>query len=46
MLKFGDQLRTSRVLQETAAKNPKIEIRIRHTVREFKGNGRLTSIVV
>ncbi len=46
VLEFGDQLRASRVLQKTAAKNPKIEIRIRHTVREFKGNRRLTSIVV
>ena len=46
VLEFGDQLRASRILQETAAKNPKIEIRLRHTVREFKGNGRLTGIVV
>ncbi|MCX8214253.1 MAG: FAD-dependent oxidoreductase [SAR202 cluster bacterium] len=46
VLEFGDQLRASRVLQETAAKNPKIEIRLRHTVREFKGKGRLTGIVV
>jgi thioredoxin reductase (NADPH) len=46
VLEFGDQLRASRVLQETAAKNPKIEIRLRHTVREFKGNGRLTGVIV
>jgi thioredoxin reductase (NADPH) len=46
VLEFGDQLRASRVLQESAAKNPKIEIRLRHTVREFKGNGRLNGVVV
>jgi thioredoxin reductase (NADPH) len=46
VLEFGDRLRASRILQETAAKNPKIEIRLRHTVREFKGNGRLKGMVV
>ena len=46
VLEFGDQLRASRILQETAANNPKIEIRLRHTVREFKGNGRLNGVVV
>lgn len=46
VLEFGDQLRASRILQETASKNPKIEIRLSHTVREFKGNGRLKGVVV
>ena len=46
VLEFGEKLRASRILQETAAKNPKIEIRLRHTVREFKGNGRLKGVVV
>ncbi len=46
VLEYGDRLKASKILQEKAAGHPKMEIRLRHTVEEFRGNGRLTSIVV
>jgi thioredoxin reductase (NADPH) len=46
VLEFSDRLRASRLLQETAANNPKIEIRLQHAVEEFKGDRKLTGIVV
>ena len=42
----GEHLRASRVLQEEAARHDKVEIKTRHTVQEFKGNGRLSSVIV
>ena len=36
----------SQLLQEEAAKNPKIDIQLRHTVQEFRGKGQLHSVVV
>jgi thioredoxin reductase (NADPH) len=46
VLEFSDRLRASRLLQETAANNPKIEIRLQHAVQEFKGDRKLTAVVV
>ena len=46
ILEFPDRLLASRLLQESAARNPKIEVRLQHTVQEFKGSGHLTGVVV
>ena len=47
ILEAGDRLRASHLLQEKAAsKAPKVEIKLRHTVQEFRGNGSLSSVVV
>ena len=47
ILEFGDRLRASALLQEKAAgKAPMVEIKLRHTVEAFKGNGKLSSVVV
>ncbi len=46
ILEVGEQLRASQILQEKAASHPQIEIRLNTTVEEFKGNGKLSSVVV
>ena len=46
VLEAADRLGASQLLQETAANNPQMEMRLHHTVQEFKGNGRLGSVVV
>ena len=46
VLEFEDRLRASRLLQETAEANPKVEVKLQRAVQEFKGNGRLTGVVV
>jgi thioredoxin reductase (NADPH) len=47
ILEAGDRLRASQLLQEKVASKPEmIEVRLQHTVQEFKGNGHLTSVVV
>ena len=47
ILEAGDRLKASQLLQEKAASKPEmIEVRLQHTVQEFRGNGRLTSVLV
>ena len=47
ILEFGDRLRASALLQEKAAgKASMVEIKLRHTVEAFMGNGKLSSVVV
>jgi len=46
VLEVRDRLGASQILQEKAASHPKIEVRLNTTVEEFKGNGKLTSLVV
>ena len=47
ILEADERLRASQLLQEKAASKPEmIEVRLQHTVQEFKGNGRLSSVVV
>ena len=47
ILEAGDRLRASQLLQEKAAsKAPMVEVKLRHTVQEFRGNGSLSSVVV
>ncbi len=46
MLEAGDRLRASQILQEKAASHPQMEVRLQHTVQEFRGDGHLTSVVV
>ena len=46
ILEFGDRLRASNILQEKVAGHPQMEVRLQRTVEEFRGNGKLTSIVV
>ena len=47
IVEFADRLRASQLLQEKAAgKFPMMEIKVRHTVEEFKGNRKLSSVVV
>ena len=46
VLEVMDHLGASRILQEKVAKYPQMEIRLNTTVQEFKGNGKLRSIVV
>ena len=46
VLEVRDRLGASQILQEKAARVPKIEVRLNTTVQEFRGNGRLNSIVV
>ena len=46
VLEFTDKLGASSVLQESAANNPKMEIRTSTTVEEFKGNGKLSSVAI
>ncbi|MCY4416146.1 MAG: FAD-dependent oxidoreductase [Chloroflexi bacterium] len=46
VLEVGDRLRASQVLQDTAAAHPQMDIRLNTTVREFRGNGKLDSVLV
>ena len=46
VLEVRDRLGASRILQEKAARHPKIEVRVGTTVEEFRGDGRLASVVV
>lgn len=46
VLEAGDRLRASQILQEKAASHPQMEVRLQHTVQEFRGDGHLTSVVV
>ena len=46
VLEVADRLAASRILQEKAASHPKMEVRLRTTVEEFRGNGHLTSVLV
>ena len=46
ILEVRDRLGASQILQEKAASHPQIEIRLSTTVEEFKGNGKLSSVVV
>ncbi len=46
VLERGERLGASRILQEKAASHPQMEIRLNATVEEFKGNGKLSSVVV
>ena len=46
ILEVRDKLGASQILQDKAAENPKIEVRVNTTVQEFKGNGKLNAVVV
>ena len=47
VLEAGDRLRASQLLQDKVAGKPDMmEVRLQHTVQEFRGNGRLTSVMV
>jgi thioredoxin reductase (NADPH) len=46
ILEVGDRLRASQILQEKAASHPQIEVRLNTTVVEFKGDGKLESLVI
>ena len=46
VLERSDRLRASQVLQDKAASHPKMDIRLNTTVREFRGDGRLSSVLV
>ena len=46
VLERGERLGASQVLQETAAGNPKMEIRTSTVVEEFLGDGRLSGVVI
>ena len=46
VLERSNRLKASQLLQDKAAANHKIEIRLERVVQELQGNGRLTGIVV
>ena len=46
VLERGERLGASQVLQETAAGNPKMEIRTSTVVEEFLGDGRLSGVII
>ena len=46
VLEVGDRLRASQVLQDKAAAHPQMDVRLNTTVREFRGDGKLTSVLV
>lgn len=46
VLEMRDKLGASQILQEKAASHPQMEIRLKTTVEEFRGNGKLSSVVV
>ena len=46
ILEVGERLRASQILQEKAARHPQIEVRLNTTVVEFKGDGKLSSVVI
>lgn len=46
LLERGDRLGASQALRDKVAEHPEIEVRLHSTVVEFKGNGKLSSVVV
>ena len=46
VLEVRDRLGASQILREKAASHPQMEVRVGTTVEEFKGDGRLESVVV
>ena len=46
VLEVGDRLRASQVLQDKAAAHPQMDVRLNTTVREFRGNGKLESVLI
>ena len=46
ILEVIERLRASQILQEKAASHPQIEMRLNTTVVEFKGDGKLSSVVI
>ncbi|HIM62332.1 MAG TPA: FAD-dependent oxidoreductase [Dehalococcoidia bacterium] len=46
ILEVGKRLRASQILQEKAASHSQIEVRLNTTVVEFKGDGKLSSVVI
>ena len=46
VVEVGDRLRASQVLQDKAAAHPQMDIRLNTTVREFRGDGKLSSVLV
>ena len=46
VLEVRDRLGASRILQEKAANHPQMAIRLGTTVEEFRGNSKLTSVVI
>ena len=46
VLEVRDRLGASQILQEKAANHPQMEIRLGTTVEEFRGNGKLNTVVI
>ena len=46
VLEVGERLRASQILQDKAAAHPRMDIRLNTAVREFRGNGKLSSVLV
>jgi thioredoxin reductase (NADPH) len=46
VLEVRDRLGASQILQEKAASHPQMEIRLNTTVQGFKGNGKLSSVLI
>ena len=46
VLEVRDQLGASQILREKAASHPQMEVRLGTTVEEFRGNGKLSSVVI
>ncbi len=46
ILEYGERLGGSQVLQDKVAEHPSITTRLNTTVAEFKGNGRLSTVVI
>ena len=46
VLERSDRLKASQILQEKAASHPQMEIMLNTTVQEFKGDGKLSSVVI
>ena len=46
IVEFDTELRASRVLQEEVKNHPEVEVRLGTTVKEFHGNGKLSSVTL
>ena len=46
VLEVREQLGASQILRDKAESHPRMEVRLNTTVQEFRGNGRLNSVVV
>jgi len=46
VLERSDRLKASQILQEKAERHPQMEVRINTTVQEFKGDTKLSSVVI